>query len=119
MSSARLVFPLLGLVSIAIGWPLLRRRVPPNRWYGIRVRATLADPAVWYQANAACGGDLVRLGAVLLAVSVALAFMPGLPDLGYVAICSAVFLAGSSRAVGRGIRIAQRGRGDAPGAQIP
>jgi len=27
-------FPLVGLASLVIGWPLARRRIPPNPWYG-------------------------------------------------------------------------------------
>jgi hypothetical protein len=32
----------------------------------LRVRATFADPVVWYEANAAFGRDLQRLGAMML-----------------------------------------------------
>lgn len=38
-----LVFPALGLLLAALGWPMATRRVPPNRWYGLRVPATFAD----------------------------------------------------------------------------
>ena len=101
-------FPLIGLASLVLGWPLARRRVPPNRWYGLRVPATLANPAIWYEANAVCGDDLVRLGAVLLAVALGLLLVRGLPELGYVVICLAVFVVGSLRATVRGIRVAKR-----------
>jgi len=108
-----LAFPLLGLVSVAIGWPLARRRVPPNRWYGVRVPSTLSSPTVWYEANAVCGDEMVRTGLVLLVVGVALRFVPGLPEIGYVAICLAVFLVGSVRATVRSLRTAKRLTGGA------
>ena len=35
-----------GLVFVAIAIPLIRRRIPPNRLYGLRVPATFVDE--WY-----------------------------------------------------------------------
>jgi hypothetical protein len=106
--TSHLAFPLLGLVSLVIGWPLARRRVAPNHWYGVRVASTLSRPGIWYEVNAVCGDELVRMGLVLLVVGVGLSFVPGLPDVGYVAICLAVFLAGSVRATARSLRAAKR-----------
>ena len=45
-------FAFLGLLLIGLALPLLRRKVPPNRWYGFRVPLTLKDPDVWYAVNA-------------------------------------------------------------------
>lgn len=108
MLTSHVAFPLIGLASLLLGWPLARRRVPPNRWYGVRLRATMSSPAVWYEANALCGDDLVRLGLVLLVISLALPFVRGLSELGYVAICLAVFVVGSIRATVRSIGVAKR-----------
>ncbi len=41
--SPQTMFPLVGLLLIGLGWPMAARRVPPNRWYGLRVPATFAD----------------------------------------------------------------------------
>ena len=49
----------------------------------------MSSPAVWYEANAVCGDDLVRLGVVLL-------------------VCMAVFVVGSTRAIVQGIRVVKR-----------
>jgi hypothetical protein len=108
MLASHVAFPLIGLASLLVGWPLARRRVPPNRWYGLRLPATMANPAIWYEANAVCGEDLVRLGAVLFTVALGLLFVRGLPELGYVVICLAVFLVGSLRTTVRGIRVGRR-----------
>lgn len=108
MATSHLAFPLIGLASLFLGWPLARRGVPPNRWYGVRVPATLSTPAIWYEANAVCGGELVRLGWVLLIVAVALPFVRGLSELGYVVICLAVFVIGSVRATVRSLRLAKK-----------
>jgi len=62
----QIAFAGIGLFSIVGGGPLASRRVRPNRWYGLRIRATLADEHVWYEANAATGRDLILPGSVLL-----------------------------------------------------
>jgi hypothetical protein len=65
------------LVVIALALPLMQRRVPPNGLYGLRVSATLSDEWVWYEANAASGRDLLKLGfAQLVAATLPLAFLP-------------------------------------------
>ena len=65
-----------GLVFVAIAIPLIRRRIPPNGLYGLRVPSTFADEWVWYEANALCGRDLLYLGVLLIVLGV------GLPLLG-------------------------------------
>ena len=114
MPVSHLAFPLLGLFNLLVGWPLARRRVPPNRWYGVRIRATLMDPAVWYEANAVCGDGFVRLGIVLLTIALTLPLLPALPETAYVLICSAVLAVGSLRVVLRSVRLAGRLRRGGP-----
>jgi hypothetical protein len=31
-----LLFPALGVLLVALGWPIATRRVRPNHWYGLR-----------------------------------------------------------------------------------
>jgi hypothetical protein len=38
----QVLFPVLGLLLLVLGWPLAARRVRRNRWYGLRVPATFA-----------------------------------------------------------------------------
>jgi uncharacterized membrane protein len=52
--------PLLVLLS------LMWRRVPPNRFFGFRVPATLRNRSVWYDANALSARHLFVLGVVLI-----------------------------------------------------
>jgi uncharacterized membrane protein len=54
------------LLLIVLAIPLRMRRVPPNRFYGVRTRATLADEATWYDVNARSGQDLLVAGVVFL-----------------------------------------------------
>lgn len=57
----------VGVLIVGLAQPMVRRELPPSRAAGFRVRATLADPVVWYEANAAVGRALVRLGTLLAA----------------------------------------------------
>jgi uncharacterized membrane protein len=103
-----IVFPLLGVLLAVLGWPMARRRVRPNRWYGLRVPATFADERVWYDANAAAGRDMIVLGALLGAVALGLHQVPGIGEGVYVAACAGVLSLGSLALVVRGWRIANQ-----------
>jgi SdpI/YhfL family protein len=104
----QLLFLGVGVLSVAVGIPLAKRRVPRNRWYGLRIAATFASEQVWYEANAAMGRDLIALGCVVLLMAL------GLPLIGlgwppaYPLTCSLVFGAGAVAAIVRGVRLANR-----------
>jgi uncharacterized membrane protein len=74
-----LLFPVLGLLLLALGWQMAARRVHPNRWYGLRVPATFADEKVWYDANAVAGRDMMILGSAIVVVALALPHLPVFP----------------------------------------
>lgn len=59
-----------GLVLVGVGIPLMRRRVPPNPWYGVRFPSTLADERTWYAVNERSGRDLLILGTTVVLVAV-------------------------------------------------
>ena len=63
-----------GLLFAALAIPLMRRRVPPNGLYGLRVPATFADEWVWYEANAKSGRDLLCFGLLLAILPIGLSF---------------------------------------------
>ena len=69
METTSLAFVFVGLTFIALGVPLVRRRIPRNRWYGFRVPKTFASEQVWYDANEIAGRDLVVAGAVVAATA--------------------------------------------------
>ena len=111
-----LLFPSLGLLLLAMGWPLATRRVRPNRWYGLRVPATFADPSVWYDANAVAGRDMVALGAVVTAVALVLPRVVDFPSVIYVGICAGILGVGSLLLAIRSWRLANRLLRDRRGA---
>lgn len=55
---------LVGLASL----PLLFRLVPPNRYYGVRTRKTLADRATWFRVNRFAGGALLLAELASMAI---------------------------------------------------
>jgi hypothetical protein len=61
------VFLGCALIVIAFARPMMLRRVPPNRIYGVKLQATFADEWVWYEANAAGGRDAMCWAAVQIA----------------------------------------------------
>ncbi len=62
----------LGLLFIGLSVPLIQRRISPNRCYGVRVPATLADETVWYEVNARAGRELAWLGTIVVGVGAVL-----------------------------------------------
>jgi hypothetical protein len=102
------MFSLVAALFIGLAIPLLRRRVPPNRLYGVRTRATLSDPTVWYEANAQGGRDLLALGLVVLAMAGGLLLVPGLSEEAYVFSCVGVLVLGTVGLAVRGWRTGER-----------
>jgi uncharacterized membrane protein len=93
-----------GLILVAAGVPLMRRRVPPNRWYGVRLRATLADERVWYAVNERSGRDLIVVGVTvaLVALGAPFALPHWLPELRVLAV-AIVLVVGLAIVTGRAI----------------
>ena len=66
----------IGALFIAISVPLILKKVPPNKWYGLRIPATFSDETVWYEANVWVAKDMLRLGVLIIIAGVALYFAP-------------------------------------------
>src|SRR5258708_35989422 len=83
--------PILILTSI----PLMLRWVPRNRFFGLRVPATLRSESVWYDVNALCARHLFLLGLVLvilefvLPVSMRIPVLRVVATVGFVAVIAA------------------------------
>jgi uncharacterized membrane protein len=98
----------LGVLLIGLGWPLARRRVGPNRWYGLRVPATFADRHVWYEANAVAGRDMMALGVLLVVLAAVLPTGTGVRGPAFAITAAAVTVVGSLFMAVRGWRLANR-----------
>ena len=82
-----------GLLLIGLSVQLIRRKVRPNNWYGFRVRQTLADPDVWYAANAYAGKRLLAVGVITVLTAVGLYRVPGIALDTYALACGGIILA--------------------------
>jgi hypothetical protein len=96
------------LLLIGLSIPLIKRMVAPNSWYGFRVRQTLEDPAVWYEANAYSGRCLLWAGIAILFGSVVLFKVPGLNDPTYATCCAGCALSALGVAMFRSFRFLGR-----------
>lgn len=83
-----------GLLTASLAVPLMRRKVGPNALYGFRVRRTLDDPRVWYEANAFAGKCLFLAGIGTVLACLALYSIPGIDPIAFAAACPTILLAG-------------------------
>ena len=56
------------LVGIALAIPMLKNKVPRNKFYGFRTKRTLASDAVWYPANRFAAKGLIIWGVLNLLI---------------------------------------------------
>ena len=102
------IFFFVAALFIGLAIPLLRRSIPPNYLYGVRTRAALSDPAVWYETNVQGGRDLVTVGVLLLVTAGGLLLIPGLSVDAYVFSCTGVLVLGTLWLAVRGWRTGER-----------
>ena len=98
-----------GVVLAGAGLPLMLRKIPPNRWYGVRLPSTLADERLWYAVNERSGRDLLVLGITIAILALGTPFVlphwwPELRAL----LVAFVLIAGLVMVTGRAIRHARR-----------
>jgi uncharacterized membrane protein len=107
MAGLIVTFTAVGVLFAALAVPLIRRKVPPNGWYGLRVDATFADEWVWYEANARSGRDLFVLGTSQFLIAVLLALV-NVPEMAYAVTNIASLIVGTVTFGMVGIRRANR-----------
>lgn len=59
---------ILGLLIASISYPLIKRKVKMNKWYGIRVPKAYESEENWYKINE-YGGKKLLLGGVAIALT--------------------------------------------------
>lgn len=84
---------LYAVVMIAVGIPLMRRRIAPNDFVGIRTPETRSSPELWYQVNEYAGRLFVQIGEVCGAVALVLFPHKFIPDFVYFGLCSLLLIA--------------------------
>ncbi len=96
------------LLVAALAWPLARGAVGPNRWYGVRLPETLADPDVWYPVNRYFGRRMVAVSLQVVAAALVLALVPGIDMALYVVLLSGMISLGALIAAVQAMLLARR-----------
>ena len=104
MTALLLLYVGSGLLLMLVGLPLLCEKVPPNRFYGFRVRATLQDRAVWYAVNRFAARRLIWSGAALVLAAMLFFLIPGLSRDVYGWVCLGVTIIALGITIGQSIR---------------
>ena len=72
MITLLVLYLVTGLLLVGLSLPLIYRKVPPNYWYGFRVRATLEDDKIWYPVNEYVAKRLFWVGIVTVVAAAVL-----------------------------------------------
>lgn len=108
MLSLLILFVCIGLLMVALAIPLILGRVPPNTWYGFRIRLTLDDPRIWYPANRYAAWLLLAVGGLTIVAALVLAVVPGMAAEAYGLWMSAIMMAGVLLCLVLSVRYARR-----------
>jgi uncharacterized membrane protein len=68
MNHTALSHLLAGLAIVAFSWPLVKRMIGPNRFYGIRTREAFASEEQWYKINEHGGWLFLRWGILVVVI---------------------------------------------------
>ena len=71
-----ILFIATGLLMIVLALPLVYRKIPPNHLYGFRVKRTLENREVWFEANAFAGQRLAWVGLATVAAAIIFYVLP-------------------------------------------
>lgn len=77
MTTNAILFLVSGLIMFGVSLPLIYRKIPPNHFYGFRVKASFVSKEHWYAINAYSGQLLAKWSSLPIAAGVAGLFLPG------------------------------------------
>jgi len=66
----------MGVVIWCVCWPLILRKVPMNRFYGVRIPDSFTSDQRWYDINAYGGSLLARWSLLIILTGLAGFFVP-------------------------------------------
>jgi len=55
-----------GIIAVLVSWPLIKRKVRMNSFYGFRIKAAFESEQNWYDINAYGGRLLLGLGFLII-----------------------------------------------------
>lgn len=65
-----------GCVFIGLAIPLVRRKIPRNSWYGVRIRKAFQSDELWYDINAYGGREFIIWSIPIVLTGIACFFFP-------------------------------------------
>jgi uncharacterized membrane protein len=84
----------VGLVIGALGIPLARQKIPPNRLYGVRLQKSFQSETAWYDINRYGGKQMIYWSVPLILAGAALLFLPITPNyVGFLVPIELIFIA--------------------------
>lgn len=89
---------LTSAVLIRSGFPLYKRKVGRNNWFGLRTKLTMKDDATWFAANHVAGRWLIITG-IGTALSAAAAILVGMNEVETATLVTGGLLTGISLCV--------------------
>ena len=66
----------VALVLILISIPLVKDKIPMNRWYGIRFKKSFESDENWYRINRYGGRQLIIWSVILALLGIVIIFLP-------------------------------------------
>jgi len=81
-----------GILLTLISIPLYLQKVPPNGFYGFRIRKTRENPEVWYPVNRYSAGWTMLCGMLTSIGAIGLYYFPGLSVDVYAWSCLSIFI---------------------------
>lgn len=64
------------LILMILAYPMFKKKVSPNGFYGFRTKKTLSDKKIWYEANKIAGRDLI-IASILILIILPILFFYG------------------------------------------
>ena len=74
MESVLLIYFGVGFLFVGISLPLIKRKIKPNNWYGVRLPQTMKNAEVWYEDNVISGRHLFFFGLAICFLTIILYF---------------------------------------------
>jgi hypothetical protein len=83
---------ILNLLIIVIAVPLIFKLIPPNYWYGFRIKETINDKKIWYLVNEFFGWGMAISAIISMVIILFLFNYQYLPPILYMNINIAILL---------------------------
>lgn len=67
---------LIGVLVLVVSYPLYKKKIKMNHWYGIRLRASFESDKNWYEINTYGAQRLMKWSLLYFPIALACLFLP-------------------------------------------